>query len=437
VVADGRKDESVTRQALNDDHPHAGRSATDMVSGSGRSQGLSILLVDDNPDVAEAMEIALRIAGHRLQTASGPEEAYSRLAAARYDAVLLDMNFAAGRSDGEEGLACLSRIVADDPAACVVVITAHSGIRIAVASMQAGARDFVMKPWRNAELVAKVEGAVARVMLPVAAPSASPHEPVRLLGESAAIQRLRDLIRRVGPTGASVAVTGRAGSGRTLAAQAVHAASPDAASPLLRVDLRDDAAWNRLDEAIGTVLLRYPDRLDAVAQARLLDRLPATVRSIAIADSIEPLTPALLRRLGTVEIPVPPLAARGDDAVLLARHFARVAAERFARPPARLTEAAEAAVRAAAWPDEVRGLALAVERAVLLTEDGTITAAALAPPVPAPVAAAQAGGFDLDDAERAVIAAALREHRHNVTQAAAALGLSRGALYRRMARHGF
>ncbi|WP_457389296.1 sigma-54-dependent transcriptional regulator [Roseateles sp. P5_E1] len=423
-------------QQLSEDPQEALRPAMDTPSGSGRSKSLSILLVDDNPAVAEAMEIAFRIAGHRLDNANGPEAAYSRLAASCYDAVLLDMNFAAGRSDGAEGLECLHRIVADDPATCAVVITAHSGIRIAVAAMQAGARDFVMKPWRNAELVAKVEAAVARNRPMAAVQAAAPQEPARLLGDSAAMQRLRDLVRRFGPTGAGVTITGPAGSGRTLTALAVHANSADAATPLLRVDLRDDAAWDRLDGATGTVLLRHPDRLDAVAQARLLDRLPPAVRCIAIAESVASLTPALQRRVATVEIAVPPLAARGNDAILLARHFTRIAAERFARPAARLSEAAEAAVQAGGWPDEVRGLALAIERAVLLTEDGTISTAALAPSVSVPVTQTQAGGFDLIDAERAVIAAALREHRHNVTHAATALGLSRGALYRRMARHG-
>jgi DNA-binding NtrC family response regulator len=135
---------------------------------------------------------------------------------------------------------------------------------------------------------------------------------------------------------------------------------------------------------------------------------------------------------------VPPLAERADDAVLLARHFVRVAADRFGRSVTTLTEAAEAAIRATVWPDEVRGLALAIERAVLLAEDGTIDAAALALPVHAaiPATVAPDGGFDLSDAEKAVIEAALREHRHNVTHAASALGLSRGALYRRMARYG-
>lgn len=403
------------------------------------STGLAILLIDDNPAVARAMEIAFRIAGHRIDMAVAPEDAWSRLAARRYDAILLDMNFSAGESSGEEGLACLARIMADDPAACVVVVTAHSGIRIAVAAMQGGARDFVMKPWRNAELVAKTEAAVARGGKAAPPPVPAPHdEPARLLGESAAMQRLRDLIRRVGPTPASVTVTGPAGSGRMLTALAIHAASADAATPPVRLDLRDEAAWARLEQGATTAILRHPDRLDPVAQGRLLDRIPATLRCIAIADDPAMLTPALRRRLSTVEMAVPPLAARREDAVLLARHFARLAAARFGRAQPRLTDAAEAMVRATHWPDEVRGLALAIERAVLLAEDGTIDAAALAQPAPVAVAAATTGNgdFDLTDAERAMIEAALREHRHNVTHAATALGLSRGALYRRMARYG-
>lgn len=409
------------------------------MSGNGHGGGLSILLVDDNPAVAGAMDIAFRMAGHRVATAAGLQDAYSRLAAGRYDAILLDLNFTAGRSDGAEGLEGLARIVADDPAACVVVLTAHSGIRIAVAAMQAGARDFAMKPWRNAELIAKVEAAVARGTRP---PALSPSEPAsgapaRLLGESAAMRRLRDLVRRVGPVNAGVAVTGRSGTGRSLVALAIHAASRDADTPPLRLDLRDADAWAGLDAATGTAILRHPDRIDAIAQARLLDRLPPALRCIAIVDDVADLSPALRRRLATVEVAVPSLHEREGDAVLLARHFAHVAADRFGRAPVRLSEAAEAAVATTIWPDEVRGLALAVERAVLLAEGDTIDAAALVPATAAmPADADGEGGFDLTGAERAMIEAALREHRHNVTHAAAALGLSRGALYRRMARHG-
>lgn len=428
------------KNGYSEETPIGVRPGADRVSANGHPGALSILLVDDNPAVARAMEIAFRIGGHALDVAPAPEDAYSRLATRRYDAILLDMNFTPGRSDGEEGLACLARIVADDPAACVLVLTAHSGIRIAVAAMQAGARDFAMKPWRNAELLDKVQAAIARgaPATPAAPLPAGTDGPAHLLGDSAAMMRLRDLIRRVGPTVASVTVTGPPGSGRTLAALALHAQSPAAATPPARLDLRDADSRAALAGLSGTAILRHPDALDPVQQGLLADRLPPDLRCIAIADDPARLAPALRRRLATVEIAVPPLAARGDDAVLLARHFARLAAVRFGRDAARLTEAAEAAIRIGPWPDEVRGLALAIERAVLLADDGTIDAAALAlSPFPTAMVAEGGGAdFDLSDAERAMIEAALRQHRHNVTHAATALGLSRGALYRRMARYG-
>ncbi len=420
----------------------------DTVSGTGQSPAASrpgsrdILLVDDNPDVARAIEIAFRMAGHRLHRAAGAEEAHSLLALRRFDAVILDLNFSQGRSDGSEGLACLARIMADDPTARVVVLTAHGGIRTAVAAMQAGARDFVVKPWSNADLIAKVETAIAR-RPPASAPpqGASPEaEPVpRLLGESAPMLALRDLVRRVGPTAAGVAITGPSGSGRTLAALALHAASAHAAERPLRIDLRDRRAWDQLAGASGSVILRHPDRLGEVEQAQLLAALPDSARIIAIADSMAPIVPALMRRIAVVEIAVPPLAARGEDAVLLARHFLRQAAERFGRAEPVLGPAAIEAIRGAVWTDDVRGLALAMERALLLTDGDQIDASLLSAARPAaapPPANREERAFDLERTEKAMIESALREHGHNISHAARALGLSRAALYRRMERHG-
>ncbi|WP_374406408.1 sigma-54-dependent transcriptional regulator [Pelagerythrobacter sp.] len=405
--------------------------------------GRAILLIDDNPAVARAMEIAFGMAGHALDIAPTPEEAFSRLARRHYDAIVLDLNFTAGKTDGREGLACLKRIMADDPSACVVVLTAHGGMRTAVTAMQAGARDFAVKPWNNADLIAKVEAAIARrPAAPVVGRTAVADKTVaqpRLLGNDPAMEALRDLVRRVGPTEAGVAVTGPPGAGRTLAALALHAASAHTATPPLRIDLRDEAAWAALDGARGTVTLRHADRLDEIAQGRLLARLPADARAIAIGDSVAELSPALRRRIATVELAMPPLAQRTGDIPLLADHFLRTAAERFGRPVPRLTPAAEAAIRTTDWPDEVRGLALAMERAVLLADSGVVDAATLSPAA-SPALAERAGNaerdYDLDRSEKAMIAAALAEHRHNVSHAARALGLSRGALYRRMERYG-
>lgn len=423
------------------------RSCPNAPSGNGRSDDrsspLAILLIDDNPRIAESLVLAIDLAGHRLDVAQGPEDGFSLLAAQRYDAILLDLNYTAGRTDGTEGLVMLDRLLADDPGACIIVITAHSGIRLAVTAMQAGARDFVMKPWRNAELIAKIELAARRRPAPAGTPAIRDGvtEPARLLGDSEAIEQVRALVRRIGPTMAGVVVTGPSGAGRSLIAAALHAASAGAETPMVRIDLRDPQAWDRLEhgDAGTTWKLRHPDRLDEMTQARLLDRLPPG-RCIAVADDPRAITPALARRIAMVEIAAPPLAARRRDVPLLARHFARLAAERHGGPLPRFTPAAEALFADAIWPDEIRGLAAAIERALLLGEDGVIDAALLAPAAPTAAILHNAGpgraSFDLDQSERGMIEAALIEHHHNVTQAAQALGLSRGALYRRMARHG-
>ena len=403
-----------------------------------------ILLIDDNAAVAGAIEIAFRLANHQVMVAAGPEEALSELARRDYDAIVLDLNFTPGAVDGTEGLACLRRILADDPAACVIVLTAHGGIRTAVAAMQSGARDFAVKPWKNAELVAKVENAIATgPMLRQAstAPTGGRHDPLpRILGESAAIVRLREVVRRIGPTLAGVAIAGQPGSGRMLAARALHSASADRAEPPAAVDMREGTVRLASLPDRGTVILRFPEQLDAPAQDRLAARLSDDIRPIAILDRPDDLTPGLRRRIATIELTVPPLADRREDIPLLARHFLSAAAERYRTDVPQLTNAALAAIVAADWPDNVRGLALVMERAVLLADGDSIDVSGLAfaPPLAAepPVDAATTTRYDLAENERAVIKAALREHRHNVSHAARALGLSRGALYRRMERHG-
>ena len=385
------------------------------------------------------MRIAFEVAGHRLDIAGTTEEAFSRLASSRYDAVLLDLNFTPGETGGREGLACLERIMADDPAACVVVITAHSGIRIAVAAMQAGARDFVMKPWRNSEVLGKVEAAIVRgrpTFAETASPASFSDEPALLLGDSPAITRVRELVRRLGPTSAGVAITGPSGAGRMLIARALHAASAAGSQTSTVIDVRDGAQWDQLHHAKGTVILRHIDRLDDLAQSRLVTAWPSGVRAIMIADTVQGLSPALRSLVATVEIAMPSLAARGSDALLLARHFLRMAVERHRLPALALTPGAEQLILDHRWTDEARELGFAIERAALLATGGVIDAAALASaPTIIPVPAT-ASAYDLADNEKAVIAAALRDNHHNVTQAAAALGLSRGALYRRMERYG-
>jgi len=123
---------------------------------------LSLLIVDDDTDVLEAAQLALGNHAMRIDAASSLDAAEDHMRRTAYDCVLLDMNFAAGRRSGAEGIDALDRIGAIDPMVSVVMMTAYGAVTLAVASLKAGAHDFLLKPWKNDALIAAVTDAAAR-----------------------------------------------------------------------------------------------------------------------------------------------------------------------------------------------------------------------------------------------------------------------------------
>ncbi|MGC1301588.1 MAG: response regulator, partial [Caulobacteraceae bacterium] len=225
----------------------------DPLSSHASATGGHILFVDDDADVQKAARLLLERHGLRLSAASHPGEAWSVLAAERVDVVLLDLNFTRGATSGEEGFRHLAEIMAHDPDAVVVVVTGHSGVNVAVAAMRAGASDFVTKPWSNARLLATLETALElrrrrREAAALRAENAALNREVwgqgeswtgdaPLLGDSPAIGRVRDLIRRAAPTDAPVLIYGEPGTGKSLMARTLHRQSTRAAGPFVPVDL--------------------------------------------------------------------------------------------------------------------------------------------------------------------------------------------------------
>jgi len=438
-----------------------------------------VLFVDDDPDVLKAAGLLLGRHGLRMTEARTPAEAWSVLAAEAVDAILLDLNFARGATSGDEGFQCLDDILARDPDAAVGVITGHSGINIAVAAMRAGASDFVMKPWNNDRLIATINAALEtrRRRLKAATADAEPAagaadvwmDSAPLLGESAAIQRVRDLIRRAAPTDASVLIHGDAGTGKTLIARNLHLQSQRASGPFVAVDM----AGLSLDEAEkalfgdarlggdspgavgraqgGTLLLEEVTALAPVLQIRLLDLLNARrigpaaldVRVLAATRRREALTGPqglrddLLYRLGTVEILAPPLRERGGDALILAHHFLHLYAQRYGRPVKTLAPEVIETIAESPWPGDVRALRQAMERCVIFAEGDSYQLSDLAlTETPQAPAAPTRSDLNLVASERTLISRALKRHNFNVSHAARELGLTRAALYRRMAKHG-
>src|SRR6185503_20244235 len=200
------------------------------------------VVVDDDPDVALAARLALRDMFERVETLKTPAELFALLEEESPDTILLDLNFERAKTDGREGLDCLSKIMRIDPDSAVVIITAHGAVSIAVEAIKAGASDFVAKPWSNERLEATVRSAAAlrrsRVDARMERGRASelaltPETP--LLGTSAAMERVRMLIARAAPTDANVLILGENGTGKEVVAREIHAASRRSDKPLVSI----------------------------------------------------------------------------------------------------------------------------------------------------------------------------------------------------------
>jgi len=407
----------------------------------------AILFVDDDADIRKAARLLAERHGMQMVEAADPDAAWARLAERPIDVVMLDLNFSRGRTSGEEGLAMLSRLLAADRDAVVIVVTGHSGINIAVEAMRAGASDFVIKPWSNDKLVAALDRAVALRRARLAGAKGKTADDDRLiLGEDPAIERLRAMIIRVAPTDASVLVTGPAGSGKSLVARALHHSSRRAANPLVVLPANAIESEDEIREVIarasgGTLVIDDVEALRGRLQLVLAEEI-GEVRPVAtsrlVRDSLrDALDADLLFRLNTVELTTPPLARRGGDAVRLARHFLDLFASRHGRPVPVLGDSVAEWITTHAWPDDVRGLKRAVERAVLLGDEASLSIADLAADAGDMVPEGEGGDLNLERSERAMVEAALKRHAFNISRAAAELGLTRTALYRRMAKYGF
>lgn len=458
-----------------------------------------ILVVDDEEDVLLAARLLLKRHFAAVETLSDPAGLAAQVKAASFDVLMLDMNFANGVDGGREGLRLLDAVLALDPAAVVVMVTAHGDVDLAVRAMKLGASDFVVKPWENERLIATLTAAANLRRAKLEAQelkirqrglAAASLDESQMVGTSAAMRRVFDLIRKAAPTDANVLILGENGTGKELVAREIHRQSRRADEAFVRVDLGTlsaslfeselfghrrgaftDAKTDRigrfraatggtlfLDE-IGNVPLPLQTRLLTALERREIvpvgaDRPEAIdVRLVtatnlgisAIADE-NVFRQDLLYRINTVEIVLPPLRERREDIPLLLEHYGALYAQKYNMARKRFSAAALEKLVAYAWPGNVRALKHAVERAVILSEgplfdvaDFSLDERATVPPaapVSAAVSTAPAGSLDLEAMEKETVLRALAQARGNVSRAAQALGLTRASLYRRMVKYG-
>jgi len=455
--------------------------ATELVMAAPR-----ILVADDQPDVLQALQLLLKQEGYEVETASSPGGVLSSVEAHDFDAALIDMNYQRDTTGGIEGLDLLSRLASLDSTLPVVMMTAWGSVEGAVEAMRRGARDYIEKPWDNGRLLATLR---TQVELGRALKKSQRHdEQTRLLArggypiliaESPAMRPVLRLMERIGPSDASVLITGEHGTGKELVAEWLHASSARAARPLVAVNVGGlsegvfeselfghvkgaftDAKSDRvgrfeladggtlfLDE-IANVPVAQQAKLLRVLQTSALERVGSSktrrvdVRVIAAtnADLRAELAAGrfredLLFRLNTIEIHLPPLRERREDIAPLAMHFLLRHAARYRKSLAGFDPPAMQQLLEHPWPGNVRELDHAVERAVLMTQGDLVRAADFALRTEGG-AAPRLEEMTLEDVERMLIRKALDRFGGNVSQAAGALGLSRSALYRRLQQYG-
>ncbi|MDH3891351.1 MAG: sigma-54 dependent transcriptional regulator [candidate division Zixibacteria bacterium] len=450
-----------------------------------------ILVVDDDEDVLQAARLFLKQHVSRVRTETSPECLPDLVNDEEFDVYMLDMNFTKDVTSGQEGLTWLDKILQIDPGAVVILITAFADVDLAVKAIKYGATDFVEKPWQNEKLLATVMSAlklsrsrreVGTLRQRQLALSEELDLPFRdFIGSCDAMQKVFGVISKVAVTEANVLILGENGTGKELAARAVHRQSARAGEVFVKVDMgsisetlfeselfghvkgaftdaREDRAGRFETATGGTLFLDEIGNLPLPLQVKLLtvlqnrkvtrvgsnSEIPIDIRLIC-ASNVSLIELAregkfredLLYRINTVEVQLPPLRERPDDMAVLAEHFMRRYAHKYRRTVTKLSASCLTKLRAYGWPGNVRELEHTIERAVIMCDAST-----LQPEDFVLSSAGKASGdllidsFRLEEVEKTVIRKALAKHDGNVTRTARELGLTRAALYRRLDRYG-
>lgn len=448
-----------------------------------------ILIVDDNKTIRLSLSVLLKHAGYEAEAVATPDEA---LVAARtrpdLQLAVIDMNFS-DTTSGEEGLELLQRLKVLRPEVPVILITGWGSIPLAVEGMRLGAFDFITKPWQNRMFLNRVETALQLAGTPTSAPDTEGFNRVDIVGNDPALDSVLRTAARVAASDAPVLILGENGTGKELVARAIHRNSRRASGPFVMVNLGgisrslfESEMFGHVKGAFtgavadrigrfemadkGTIFLDEIGDLDPTSQVKLLrvlqqhtfERLgdsktrtsdfriiAATNADLGAKVAEGTFREDLLYRINLITLHLPPLRKRPADIEPLARHFIAGYAAQCNRTAPTLSPDAVAFLQSQPFPGNVRQLRNLVERTLListsnrLTTEDFRTAIALGSEqpegTPGTSDTTSTPPVNLEASEKAAIAAALRKVDGNVTHAAALLGITRQALYRKIKKH--
>ncbi len=450
----------------------------------------TILVIDDEPSIRQALSAVLTDEGHRVRCAGSGLEGIEALRTERPDAVFLDIWM-----PGQDGLETLRQIKAEWPDMAVIMMSGHGTIETAVKAVKFGAFDFVEKPLSLERVLVLLQNAL--VAQDLSRENSALRKQVQkhklLVGQSAPMRQIQDLIRRVAPTTGSVLITGENGTGKELVANSIHALSPRFNKPFIEVncaaipeELIESELFGHergaftgatslrrgkfdlanggtlfLDE-IGDMSLKTQAKVLRILQEQKFERVGGTqtlsvdVRSGAATNEDLKAEIAkgafredLFYRLNVIPFVVPPLRDRKEDIPALTDHFLREFSQAHGKAMRPLTPEARAVLDAYPWPGNVRELRNLIERLVILAGEADaarpLTAADLLAHL-GEVPVAQAQSFDRvdpawvgrslrdarSDFEREFILKTLREHDWNISKTASVLGVERSHLHRKI-----
>jgi two-component system response regulator HydG len=446
-----------------------------------------VLVVDDDRSMCETLEVVLAQRGFAVRWTTDAAEIPALLGTDEADVVLTDLNMR-----GASGLDVCERVAASHPDVPVIVITAFGSLETAIAAIRAGAYDFITKPPEIDALVVALERAVQHRTLRAevkrlrrAVEAGTRFGPA--LGGSPAMQRVYDVLDRIADSTASVLITGETGTGKEVAARALHERGPrrkgpfvaincsampetlleselfghvrgaftDARAPRTGLCVQASGGTLLLDE-IGDMPLALQPKLLRVLQERRVrpiggdDEIPIDVRVVATTNrdlrtlvDTDRFREDLFFRINVIHVELPPLRERGGDVLLLAQHFLEVYAARADKRIGGFAPAAAEKLLEYPWPGNVRELQNCIERAVALARYEQITVDDLAEPVRAqrrvPRAADDGEAVELvplAEIERRHILRVVEASGGNKTVAAETLGITRKTLYRKLQEYG-
>ncbi len=436
-----------------------------------------ILIIDDEMIMRESLAGWLKRDGHEVRTAASGEEAMQILQNSRFDILLVDI-----KMEGMSGLDVLNLVKESDPDVAVVMITAYGSISTAVEAMKKGAYDYLLKPFDPDALGVLIDKIVEHqaqirenIFLREQYQERTRFES--MIGQSRAMQKIFDLIEDVAPMESTVLISGETGTGKGLAAKAIHTKSSRSSGPFVAVNCGaipshimeselfghqkgafTDAKGTKkgrlemahggtlfLDE-IGEISMRMQIDLLHVLEDRVFYRvggtqpLEAYFRVIAatnrnVEDAIKQgiLREDLYYRLNVISFQMPTLRERKEDIPLLAEHFLHRFSQETNKPIKKISREAIDDMMLYEWPGNVRELENAVERAVVIGKSATIMPQDL--PIFCHEECQPRKRRSLREVEKAHIFEILKESQWNISMSSQILGIDRSTLYSKIKRY--